>query len=84
MLGFFQLGLPCMFLVVVARHLPHKRSRWMALLEVVFRHAVGMAGAPTKLLQPPHRSSVVPSCSPPLALNDFGDTRRGNTEALLA
>jgi len=36
LLGFFQLGLPCMFLVVVARRLPAHEVALLALLEVVF------------------------------------------------
>jgi drug/metabolite transporter (DMT)-like permease len=35
-LGFLQLGLPCMFLVVVARSLPAHEVALLALLEVVF------------------------------------------------
>jgi drug/metabolite transporter (DMT)-like permease len=36
MLGFLQLGLPCMFLVVVARSLPAHEVALLGLLEVVF------------------------------------------------
>lgn len=36
LLGFFQLGLPCMFLVVVARTLPAHEIALLALLEVIF------------------------------------------------
>lgn len=36
LLGFFQLGLPCMFLVVVARSLPAHEIALLALLEVIF------------------------------------------------
>jgi len=35
LLGFFQLGLPCMFLVIVARRLPAHEVALLALLEVV-------------------------------------------------
>jgi len=36
MLGFFQLGLPCMFLVVIARSLPAHEVALLGLLEVLF------------------------------------------------
>lgn len=36
LLGFFQLGLPCMFLVIVARHLPAHEVALLSLLEVIF------------------------------------------------
>jgi drug/metabolite transporter (DMT)-like permease len=36
LLGFFQLGLPCMFLVVIARSLPAHEVALLGLLEVLF------------------------------------------------
>jgi drug/metabolite transporter (DMT)-like permease len=51
LLGFFQLGLPCMFLVIVARRLPAHEIALLALLEVIFGTLwawIGAGEAPTQ------------------------------------
>jgi len=45
LLGFFQLGLPCMLLVIAARHLSATEVALLALLEVVLGPLLAWAGA---------------------------------------
>jgi drug/metabolite transporter (DMT)-like permease len=74
LLGFFQLGLPCMFLVVVARSLPAHEIALLALLEVIFGTlwawiGAGEAPTPATLVG----GAIVLAA---LALNELAATRR--------
>jgi len=74
LLGFFQLGLPCMFLVVVARSLPAHEVALLGLLEVLFGTLWAWLGAgetPTSATLT--GGAIVLSA---LALNELAATRR--------
>lgn len=74
LLGFFQLGLPCMFLVVVARCLPAHEIALLALLEVVFGTLWAWLGAgETPSTATLTGGAIVLGA---LALNEFAATRR--------
>ena len=74
MLGFFQLGLPCMFLVVVARSLPAHEVALLALLEVVFGTLWAWVGAG----EVPSRATLTGGAIVlgALTLNELAATRR--------
>jgi drug/metabolite transporter (DMT)-like permease len=74
LLGFFQLGLPCMFLVVVARRLPAHEVALLALLEVVFGTLWAWLGAG----ETPSRATLTGGAIVlgALALNELAATRR--------
>lgn len=77
LLGFFQLGLPCMFLVVVARSLPAHEVALLALLEVLFGTLWAWLGAgETPSSATLTGGAVVLSA---LALNELAATRRAAT-----
>ena len=73
MLGFFQLGLPCMFLVVVAQHLPAHEIALLGLLEVVFGTLWAWLGAG----ETPSTATLVGGAIvlAALALNELAATR---------
>lgn len=74
MLGFFQLGLPCMFLVVVARRLPTHEVALLALLEVMFGTLWAWLGAG----ETPTNATLVGGAIvlAALAANEIAATRR--------
>ncbi|HTT13458.1 MAG TPA: DMT family transporter [Burkholderiaceae bacterium] len=77
LLGFFQLGLPCMFLVVVARNLPAHEVALLALLEVVFGTLWAWLGAG----ETPSRATLSGGAIVlgALAVNELAATRREAT-----
>ena len=79
LLGFFQLGLPCMFLVVVARSLPAHEIALLALLEVIFGTLWAWAGAG----ETPTRATLAGGAIvlAALALNELAATRRAAASA---
>jgi drug/metabolite transporter (DMT)-like permease len=79
MLGFFQLGLPCMFLVVVARSLPAHEVALLALLEVVFGTLWAWLGAG----ETPSRATLTGGAVVlgALTLNELAATRRASASA---
>jgi drug/metabolite transporter (DMT)-like permease len=74
LLGFFQLGLPCMFLVVVARSLPAHEVALLALLEVLFGTLWAWLGAG----ETPSSATLIGGAIvlTALALNEIAATRR--------
>jgi drug/metabolite transporter (DMT)-like permease len=74
LLGFFQLGLPCMFLVVVARSLPAHEIALLALLEVIFGTLWAWVGA----AEVPTHATLVGGAIvlAALVLNELAATRR--------
>lgn len=74
LLGFFQLGLPCMFLVVVARRLPAHEIALLALLEVVFGTLWAWLGAGETPSAATLTGGAIVLVA--LALNELAATRR--------
>jgi drug/metabolite transporter (DMT)-like permease len=74
LLGFFQLGLPCMLLVVVTRYLPAHEIALLALLEVVFGTLWAWLGANEAPSNATLVGGAIVLCA--LALNDLGAARR--------
>lgn len=74
LLGFFQLGLPCMFLVIVARSLPAHEIALLALLEVIFGTLWAWIGAGEE----PSQATLVGGAIVlgALVLNELAATRR--------
>ena len=79
LLGFFQLGLPCMFLVIVARRLPAHEVALLALLEVVFGTLWAWLGAD----ETPSEATLVGGAIVllALALNELAAPRRAAADA---
>lgn len=74
LLGFLQLGLPCMFLVIVARSLPAHEIALLALLEVIFGTLWAWIGAGETPTPATLTGGVVVLAA--LALNEIAATRR--------
>lgn len=79
MLGFFQLGLPCMFLVVVARRLPAHEVALLALLEVVFGTLWAWLGAGETPSSATLTGGAIVLVA--LVLNELAATRRAASSA---
>jgi len=79
LLGFFQLGLPCMFLVIVARRLPAHEVALLALLEVVFGTLWAWLGADETPSDATLAGGVIVLIA--LALNELAATRRAAADA---
>jgi drug/metabolite transporter (DMT)-like permease len=74
LLGFFQLGLPCMFLVVVARWLPAHEVALLGLLEVLFGTLWAWLGAGETPTSATLTGGAIVLAA--LALNELAATRR--------
>ncbi len=79
LLGFFQLGLPCMFLVIVARSLPAHEIALLALLEVIFGTLWAWIGAGETPTQATLTGGAIVLAA--LVLNEIAATRRESAGA---
>jgi len=79
LLGCFQLGLPCMLLVIAARHLSATEIALLALLEVLFGPLWAWLGAGEEPAATTLAGGALVLAA--LLLNELAGTRRGNAAA---